>query len=419
LRDTNIQSDVPLTGRESLGDYAPFEAGTRVYVTLPTGDRVGFTFEPVKQSIPGLVYYTPAFVADPGVNWTLQSAATQLSRIGSRFYDLQTGQPYNPAGWSTGTQYTLVAPDGTSYEIDASLGVTGIDFTDGVHFAVSGSGIYAPNGDAVSFVGGTSGITKVIGPDGDQVVYLYDTQGNLTLARDLVSGASDRYGYATSAVATVTVNVSNASLVRINLPDIGPLVTGDIQKLQITGDFTDATGVVVPISYLNLTSTDPKTVSVSSDGTVKAVASGNAVISASSHGITAVKAVLVSDPDPTGQGDGPTVTPLIAYPGAVSLLSNGGTRQLDISTQDGTDVTPSADGTLYFTSNPDIATVTADGFVTGVNPGVATITAINNGSESDISVRVQVKSVGPTLVGSDGGIVQGSDGSLVAVGPAC
>jgi hypothetical protein len=175
LRDTNIQSDVPLTGRESLGDYAPFEAGTRVYVTLPTGDRVGFTFEPVKQSIPGLVYYTPAFVADPGVNWTLQSAATQLSRIGSRFYDLQTGQPYNPAGWSTGTQYTLVAPDGTSYEIDASLGVTGIDFTDGVHFAVSGSGIYAPNGDAVSFVGGTSGITKVIGPDGDQVVYLYDT----------------------------------------------------------------------------------------------------------------------------------------------------------------------------------------------------------------------------------------------------
>jgi uncharacterized protein YjdB len=220
-------------------------------------------------------------------------------------------------------------------------------------------------------------------------------------------------------VATVTVNVSNASLVRINLPDIGPLVTGDIQKLQITGDFTDATGVVVPISYLNLTSTDPKTVSVSSDGTVKAVASGNAVISASSHGITAVKAVLVSDPDPTGQGDGPTVTPLIAYPGAVSLLSNGGTRQLDISTQDGTDVTPSADGTLYFTSNPDIATVTADGFVTGVNPGVATITAINNGSESDISVRVQVKSVGPTLVGSDGGIVQGSDGSLVAVGPAC
>jgi hypothetical protein len=695
LRDTDVESNAPVTGLETLGDYAPFEIGTRVYVTLPTGQRVGFTFEPVEHSTPGLVYYTPAFVADPGVQWTLESAATDLTRVGTRFYDLQTGQPYNPAGWTTGIQYTLRAPDGTAYEIDASLGVTGIDYTDGVHLIVSDSGIYAPNGDVISFIGRTSGISKVIGPNGDEVVYLYDAQGNLTLARDLISGAGEEYGYngvhqltlvtsgigttgmsidpstglatpvtadlgsalsyletpysgtlapgatdqltfvvqsdlrdtasgsiyldvvvtangssfnpavpvlpgatllaskvgngtafglykidhaglellkisgadgqtagayqvslsiagdvnhdgkvdgtdaalvfgakgtatgqqgfvpaadfnhdgkidstdtgllfqdlgyqanrapvalngtttthedlpielnlspiisdpegdptfyriigatngtaqlssdgqgviftptagfvgqasfsivaddgySTSAKATVTVNVSNASLVRINLPAIGPLLTGDIEKLQITGDFTDATGVPIPISYLTLTSTDSTVVSISSDGTVKGVTDGNAVIVASAHGIIAVQAVTVSTPDPTGAGDILSPSPLVAYPGAVSLISHVGTRQLDISTDDGTDVSSSANGTLYFTSNSEVATVSPDGLITAKNPGVATISVIFDGSEADIPINVQSPSVGLTQVGSAGGIVQGSDGSLLAVGP--
>ncbi|WP_334407672.1 Ig-like domain-containing protein [Bradyrhizobium sp. AZCC 2289] len=696
LSDTNVQSDVVLTGREDLGDFSPFAEGTRVYVTLPTGERVGFTFEPVKHQIPGLIYYTPAFVADPGVTWTLDSAATQLTRVGNRFYDLQTGAPYNPAGRDTSAQYTLTSPDGTSYEIDASLGVSAIVFTDGVRLIVAESGIYAPNGDAISFVGGSNGITKVIGPDGDQVVYLYDAQGNLTLARDLVSGASSRYGYneahrltlvagqigqpgtsidpqtgvaapvtadlgsatgyvensysgtlaagatdqlsfsvrpseiagtasgsiylgvvvtadggglapgipvlqgatlvasqaggnsafglykvdrsglellritgangqtagayklqlfvagdvnhdgkvdgidaalafaakgstageasyllgadanrdgkinstdtqllfqdlgyqanqapiarngstathedlatqvgvqqyisdpegaptfyriigstngiaklssdgqgvvftptpgfigqasfeivaddgyAVSATATITVNVSNAALIRINLPDVGPLTTGDTQRLQITGDFTDATGVAVPLSYLNLTSTNPTTVSVNSNGTLRALSSGNSIIIVSSHGISAVKAVIVSPPDPTGEGDPVTPTPLIAYPGALTLLSNGGQRQLDVATEDGIDVTTSDNGTRYFTSNPNIITVSSDGFVTGLASGVATISVIYNGSQSDIPIRVENPSFGPTLIGDQGGVVQGADGSQVAVGP--
>src|SRR5262249_22037373 len=42
-RDTYVQTNVPLTGRENLGAYNPFRVGTRVYVTLPDGRRVGFT----------------------------------------------------------------------------------------------------------------------------------------------------------------------------------------------------------------------------------------------------------------------------------------------------------------------------------------------------------------------------------------
>jgi Putative Ig domain/Bacterial Ig domain/Dockerin type I domain/RHS Repeat/Bacterial Ig-like domain (group 2) len=697
LRDTNIESNAPLTGREDFGVFNPFSEGTRVYATLPDGERVGFTFAPVEHQIPGLVYYTPAFMGDAGVTWTLEGASTQLTRVGDKFYDLQTGQPYNPAGFNpSAPQYTLVGPDGTSYEINAASGVTAIDYTDGVRLTVADSGVYAPNGDAITLVGGVNGISKVIGPNGDQVVYLYDAQGNLTLVRDLVSGGSDRYGYdaahrltlvtggsgsartsidpqtgatapvtadlgsatnylpnpysgvlsagvadqlafavrqselqstasgslyfgvevlsnggafnpavptlenaslvssettagmafglykidaaglellkiagsdasasgaytvqvfvagdvnrdgkvngtdaelafaatgsaaggpgyvaaadfnldgkidatdtellfqnlgyqanqppvatngtatthedlpvqlnvqqyisdpegdptfyrvvgatdgtatlsndgqgvvftpaagfagqasfqivaddgySTSAIATINVKVVSTALIRINVPDIGPLTTGDTQTLQVTGDYADATGVPLPISYLTLSSTDPKTVSIAPDGTLQALAAGNAAIIVSAQGIASAKAVMVSDADPTGEGDTPTATPIYAYPGAVTLLTHSGTRQLDIATDDGIDVTESDSGIRYFTSNPNVATVTADGFVTGLGAGAATITAIYDGSEADIPVLVQDANVGSTQVDASGGAVRGSDGSLVTVGP--
>jgi YD repeat-containing protein len=698
LRDTDIQSNAPLAGRESFGDFSPFQEGTRVYTTLPDGERVGFTFEPVAHKIPGLVYYTPAFVSDPGVSWTLQSANAQLTRVGSRFYDLQTGAPYNPAAITTGPQYTLVAPDGTAYEIDSSLDVTGIDFTDGVRLIVSDSGIYAPNGDTVTFVGGASGIAKAIGSNGDQVVYLYDAQGNLTLARDLFSGASYRYGYdsahrltlvtggigslgtsidpqtgatspvtadlgsatsylensyagalvagatdqltftvrqselqatasgsiyfgvvvsadgsslnpaipviadatlvagsasggsafglykldhagleliriagadsqtsgayklqlyvagdvnhdgkvdgtdanfafaamgtatgqagylaaadfdqdgkidatdtellfqdlgyhanqppvatndsatthqdlatqldpqqyisdpegdqtfyrivaatdgtatlssdgkgvvftpaagfvgqasfslvaddgySTSAVATVTVNISNAALVRINLPDIGPLTTGDTLKLQITGDFTDATGVPLPASYLTLSSSNPALLAISSDGAVSALNSGSAVITAASHGIIGVRALLIQSPADVNSstGEAPAIPVVSVYPQALTLAAGTGQRQLVVTDDSGADISSPDSGTLYFSSNSSIVTVSATGLVTAHATGQATVSILNLGGQTDIPVLVEEPLANGAQIGSGGGVVSASDGSTVSIGP--
>lgn len=53
--------------RTSLGIYEPFRIGARLYLIAPDGERVGFTFNPQKQEIPGLTYYTPAWEADAGV----------------------------------------------------------------------------------------------------------------------------------------------------------------------------------------------------------------------------------------------------------------------------------------------------------------------------------------------------------------
>ena len=61
--------------------------------------------------------------------------------------------------------------------------------------------------------------------------------------------------------------------------------------------------------------------------------------------------------------------------------------------------------------------VPTDGLITSVGPGDATVTVINGPAESIIQVHVQAAQVGPIALGTAGGVVAGSDGSLVQVAP--
>src|SRR5207245_1907019 len=141
LRDFALETDLPPTGRETLGVFNPFRSGTRLQLTLPDGRRVGFTFTPEEHQLPGLTFFTPAFVADPGVGWTLHSADAKLTLAGNRFYDLGTGRPYNPAsGEFAGPQYTLTAPHGTRYHARVGQGVEAILAPGGARLSVSDSG---------------------------------------------------------------------------------------------------------------------------------------------------------------------------------------------------------------------------------------------------------------------------------------
>ena len=54
---------------------------------------------------------------------------------------------------------------------------------------------------------------------------------------------------------------------------------------------------------------------------------------------------------------------------------------------------------------------------TALAPGIATIAVINAGRQTDIPLRVAIASSGTATIGADGGAVQGSDGSLLTVGP--
>src|SRR5262249_47458809 len=53
-------------GHEDQGLYSPYRAGTRLYLSAPNGDEVGFVFNPVRHQQPGVAYYTPAWDPLPG-----------------------------------------------------------------------------------------------------------------------------------------------------------------------------------------------------------------------------------------------------------------------------------------------------------------------------------------------------------------
>ena len=68
-RDAQLMTNVPSTGREHLGIYGALRAETRVFVTLPDGQRAGFTFAPAEEMINGQTFYHPAWTADGSHGW--------------------------------------------------------------------------------------------------------------------------------------------------------------------------------------------------------------------------------------------------------------------------------------------------------------------------------------------------------------
>jgi YD repeat-containing protein len=212
-QDTALQTSVPPTGNEDADIYNPFRQGTRVYLTLPDGRRVGFTFTPQRHDAPGVTYYTPAYVADAGVDWQLDSAAAVLTRGGNGLYEAQTARPYNPAsGQFDGPQYTLTAPDGTVYYLSAARGVEEEILPGGQRLYSSSSGITSSTGEAIRFIRNAAGrISTIEAPDGTRVVYAYDALGNLVSAHNTVSGQRSHYGYAADDPHLLTLATAAAA----------------------------------------------------------------------------------------------------------------------------------------------------------------------------------------------------------------
>jgi hypothetical protein len=120
LRDVRVETDVPLTGSEDSGVYNPMRQGTRLYLTTPDGERVGFTFAPIHTHGSGYDFWTPNWVADADNAWQLRSFDSKLQRGVDRFFDLQTGNAYNSVALAgERAQYQLVALDGMVYEISS------------------------------------------------------------------------------------------------------------------------------------------------------------------------------------------------------------------------------------------------------------------------------------------------------------
>ncbi|MCA9152918.1 MAG: hypothetical protein KDA92_26630, partial [Planctomycetales bacterium] len=229
LAEPNIA--VSETGSDSNAHtrVAPWQEGTRIYLTLPTGERAGFTL--VTQSLGDLDtrLVEPVWVPDAGVTFQLASTSTRLQQVGNSLYEFGTGLPYNPQLLvNTGrVVLQLTGTDGTRYDYSVKSGPTSA--TNGVPTAVyqlakivgpagqtlvwTGSGLVAGNGERVSFTRDADGrITSLIGPDGQQVRYQYDESGRLSRVVDAASARRVEFAYSSTAGLLSQITSSDGSI---------------------------------------------------------------------------------------------------------------------------------------------------------------------------------------------------------------
>ena len=205
--EPRIETSVPATGREKDGIYNAFAVGSRVNLTLPTGERAAFTFKPTVERVNGVEYYRPAFVAEGTHGWKLSSPDVKLTKRGDKFYEAESGRPYNPANAKlSGADYTLTRPDDFAtmldptqpkyYLLDTKLGTTDIATKGGARLTISANEIKASSGETLKIIRDNSGrVTRIDAPTGKSVSYEYDKSGTLVGAKNAQDKTGANYAY--------------------------------------------------------------------------------------------------------------------------------------------------------------------------------------------------------------------------------
>jgi RHS repeat-associated protein len=256
FRDVDLRASVAPSGQEDLGIYTPFRDGTRVYVTLPGGQRQGFTFQPQLNRLTQLLLetvgleedaweYDPVFVPDAGVTSTLTlSGVTTMIRDSStgEYYSIGGDQmTFNPADDAFGAVYTLTTKDGVAYEIDGPTSkLRRIVEPNGNTLTFTEAGISSSGGEQVTFERDAQGrVSAVVGPMGNKVHYHYSDRGDLVAVTDR-GGNTTRFVYnpAGTHYLDQVIDPLGHTGVRANYDDQGRLVS-----------ITNGNGNAVQLSY--------------------------------------------------------------------------------------------------------------------------------------------------------------------------
>jgi uncharacterized protein YjdB len=183
-----------------------------------------------------------------------------------------------------------------------------------------------------------------------------------------------------SVVASVTVTPSTASV-----------VAGATVSLYATAK--DAQGIVMTGQTITWSTSNAAVASVNSSGVVSGVSAGSATITASSAGKSGTSTVTVTTVPPPP----PVVTTVTVSPAAASLAT-GATVALSAVVKDAQGTLMTGQTITWSTSNSAVATVGANGVVTGVTAGLATITATCAGKTGTSSVTVTAAPPPPPVV---------------------
>lgn len=186
-----------------------FAYGTRVTLTTPEGERVGFTFKPRPVPVPIFgVRWVPYFEPDPGVDAELSVPGMSDETLEIQGIDIPMGLtlsqrsdgtfgqafpfgviPFNP------NSYILTTKEGLQYTYDQFEGLQTIEDRNGNLLTYSDEGIYSSTGEAVVFTRDAQDrITSITDPAGNAILYDYDDNGNLVAVTDR-AGNVTRYTY--------------------------------------------------------------------------------------------------------------------------------------------------------------------------------------------------------------------------------
>ncbi|MCC7205279.1 MAG: tandem-95 repeat protein, partial [Phycisphaeraceae bacterium] len=214
--------------------------------------------------------------------------------------------------------------------------------------------------------------------------------------------------------ASVDVSLAAVAISSIQLLPKDPvLAPGSVLDLQVIATYADGATEQLPARLVVFNSSNPTAALVSSTGSVWAQSVGYSILTATVDNLVAATPILVGS-----AGSLPALPALEFFPTSYTLAP-AGTRQLVVREllADGTVVNRSnaADGTLYFVMDTSILSVTSDGLLRALAPGVSAVTIIHGGRSAIVPITVIPPHVGAGQVGADGAIVSNAQGYAAAV----
>ena len=237
------------------------------------------------------------------------------------------------------------------------------------------------------------------------VATVKDQSGNI-MADQSVAWSSDNSDAASvssigmvTAVAAGVAKISatsggktGASDITVSVPPPNPVVTSvtvsppsaSVAKgatVTLAASVKDQHGNVMSGQTVAWSTSDASLATVSPSGVVTGVAAGNATITATTSGKSGTSSVTVTTPPP------PAVATVSVSPPSASVVA-GATLLLTATVKDSQGNTLSGQTVTWSTSNASAATVSANGVVTGVAAGSATITATSSGKTGTSTITV-------------------------------
>ena len=217
----------------------------------------------------------------------------------------------------------------------------------------------------------------------DNSVAKVSDRGVVTAAGSGTTQITVSSGYAT---ATATVSVEQAA-------DSIEIRPSSITLVQVgeTGQFTavvhDANDRIIPGAVVAWSSSNPEIATVDANGLVTAVSPGDALITASSGGVSTSRPVYVEvAPEPSR---------IVLNISEATLSAVGQSLQLDAQVYgpDGAAIPGAA--VTWSSSRPEIATVDATGLVIAVSNGTTRVTASSGDASANATIHVVIEGTEP------------------------